>query len=138
MTLHERGGYENCQLCWWEDDGQDDPHADEVWGGPNGDLSLTEARHNVRDHLTMYHRGADTRIGAEDSPAEVHAKRVIMHGCDRLQGQPPAAEAERLWVEIEAHEAVLEGEVHRKIAEYERQAGDERSVSRDAAADSRW
>ena len=22
--------YEICELCWWEDDGQDDPHANEV------------------------------------------------------------------------------------------------------------
>lgn len=35
-----------CHVCFWEDDGQDDPSADEVWGGPNGDLSLTQARAN--------------------------------------------------------------------------------------------
>src|SRR5271166_5860970 len=45
-TLGERGGFEICILCWWEDDGQDDPNADEVWGGPNGKRSLTEARRN--------------------------------------------------------------------------------------------
>jgi hypothetical protein len=31
-------------VCFWHDDGQDDPHADEVWGGPNKGLSLTAAR----------------------------------------------------------------------------------------------
>ena len=44
--LSERGGYEICRLCNWEDDGQDDPHADEVWGGPNGEYSLSQARTN--------------------------------------------------------------------------------------------
>ena len=49
-TLGERGGYEICELCDWEDDGQDDPHADEEWGGPNGHYSLTDARRNFRRH----------------------------------------------------------------------------------------
>ena len=43
-TLHSRGGFEICPVCFWEDDGQDDHDADEVRGGPNSTLSLTEAR----------------------------------------------------------------------------------------------
>jgi hypothetical protein len=35
-------------VCFWHDDGQDDPYADEVWDGPNGWLSLTLARDNYR------------------------------------------------------------------------------------------
>ena len=45
-TLHGRAGYEICKVCFWEDDGQDDHDADEVRGGPNGLLSLTQARLN--------------------------------------------------------------------------------------------
>jgi len=45
-TIGERGCYEICLVCWWEDDGQDNDQADEVLGGPNGRLSLTEARRN--------------------------------------------------------------------------------------------
>jgi hypothetical protein len=45
-TLHGRGGYEICKVCFWEDDGQDDHDLDEVRGGPNGSLSLTQARLN--------------------------------------------------------------------------------------------
>jgi len=44
VTLTERGGYEICSECGWEDDGQDDPYADLITGGPNGRLSLTQAR----------------------------------------------------------------------------------------------
>jgi hypothetical protein len=43
-TLSERGGYEICSVCFWEDDGQDDHDAEEVRGGPNGRLSLAVAR----------------------------------------------------------------------------------------------
>ena len=32
------------RVCFWEDDGQDDYDADVVRDGPNGALSLTEAR----------------------------------------------------------------------------------------------
>lgn len=46
MTVAERGGFEICPVCFWEDDGQDDPDADVVMGGPNGRLSLTQARDN--------------------------------------------------------------------------------------------
>ncbi|MFF4509354.1 CPCC family cysteine-rich protein [Streptomyces sp. NPDC001401] len=46
LTLAERGLYEICPVCFWEDDGQDDHDADRVRGGPNGRLSLTEARQN--------------------------------------------------------------------------------------------
>jgi hypothetical protein len=45
-TLTERGGYEICPVCFWEDDGQDDHDADVVRGGPNQLLSLTAARRN--------------------------------------------------------------------------------------------
>jgi len=45
-TLHGRGGYEICEVCFWEDDGQDDHDADDVRGGPNGVLSLRQARLN--------------------------------------------------------------------------------------------
>ena len=47
-TLPERGGYDICPVCFWEDDGQDDERADEVWGGPNRDVSLTQARTNYQ------------------------------------------------------------------------------------------
>jgi Cysteine-rich CPCC len=46
VTLSERGGDEICQVCFWEDDGQDDHDADVVRSGPNYSLSLTQARTN--------------------------------------------------------------------------------------------
>jgi hypothetical protein len=46
VTLPERGADDICPVCFWEDDGQDDHDADEVRGGPNYSLSLSEARRN--------------------------------------------------------------------------------------------
>ena len=48
-TLYGRGHYEGCPVCFWEDDGQDNHDADIVRGGPNMDLSLTEARRNYQE-----------------------------------------------------------------------------------------
>ncbi len=61
-TLAERGGHEICPVCFWEDDGQDDGDADTVRGGPNGRLSLTQARLNFRE------------IGACDRRLLVHVR----------------------------------------------------------------
>ena len=47
-TLHSRGMFELCPVCFWEDDGQDDHDVDQVRGGPNGSLSLADARSNFR------------------------------------------------------------------------------------------
>jgi len=61
-TLGERGGFEICPVCFWEDDGQDDHDADVVRGGPNGALSLTQARANF------------LQIGACDERARSHVR----------------------------------------------------------------
>jgi len=45
-TLTKRINFEVCDVCYWEDDGQDDGDADECRGGPNGSLSLRQARAN--------------------------------------------------------------------------------------------
>ena len=61
-TLGERGSYEICSVCYWEDDGQDDADADVVRGGPNRGLSLTEGRANY------------LRCGASDPKDSAHVR----------------------------------------------------------------
>jgi hypothetical protein len=45
-TLYGRGQDQICKVCFWQDDGQDEAEADEVWGGPNQGLSLRQAQQN--------------------------------------------------------------------------------------------
>lgn len=45
-TIGERGNYDICKVCWWEDDGQDNMHSEKVMGGPNYGISLVMGRYN--------------------------------------------------------------------------------------------
>ncbi|SRR5581483_2356495 len=47
-TLDERGGYEICHVCFWEDDGQDDEDVDTKRAFSPNHMSLTQARENYR------------------------------------------------------------------------------------------
>ena len=80
-TLDERGVYDICSVCCWEDDNQDDDTADEVWGGPNADLSLTESRIFTGRLLREHH----TRFAAPPSSAVAEAMLAIHHR--RYQGE---------------------------------------------------
>lgn len=75
LTLDSRGNYEICAVCFWEDDGQDEHDADVVRGGPNGALSLTQARRNF------------TRIGACEARM-VHNVREPLPEEHPLKEQP--------------------------------------------------
>ena len=68
-TLEERGGYDICSICWWEDDGQNDDTANLVTGGPNKGYSLTAARRNFLDHRHMYDLGKGNSAVEYPSPA---------------------------------------------------------------------
>jgi len=48
LTFEEPMSFEICEVCFWQDDGQDDSFADAVRGGANHELSLTQARRNFR------------------------------------------------------------------------------------------
>ncbi|WP_052350655.1 CPCC family cysteine-rich protein [Paenibacillus gorillae] len=82
LTLEERGAFEICYLCSWEDDGQDDSNADEVRGGPNGEYSLTEARDNFKMNDTMYN---DDNIILSQSEKEKSTKKALMTEFEKLK-----------------------------------------------------
>ncbi len=120
-TLSERGGYDICELCNWEDDGQDDPHADETWGGPNGAYSLSEARLNFKRHLIMYGPGKPTkRIGGNtNSPLENQAKRAIVEAFEAMMNESDPLARNVLWQRVLDNEMILKSELERHIREYE-------------------
>ena len=48
-SLEERYIFEICNLCWWEDDGQDNNNSDIILSGAN-EVTLTKARYNFLTH----------------------------------------------------------------------------------------
>jgi uncharacterized Zn finger protein (UPF0148 family) len=66
-TLNERGGYEICSICNWEDDGQDDRDADKILGGPNKNISLTENRITIGRILSENANSLKTTINLDPS-----------------------------------------------------------------------
>ncbi|MEP3890414.1 MAG: CPCC family cysteine-rich protein [Hellea sp.] len=49
-SLTERGEWDICPICWWEDDGTDNEEASLYFSGPNNGLQLTAARINFIEH----------------------------------------------------------------------------------------
>jgi hypothetical protein len=82
-TLPERGSYYICPLCFWEDDGQDEPFCEEVWNGPNGDYSLIEARNNFAEYLT-YYRPSDKEMFEKEKEKE-HLKINLIQKYEQLK-----------------------------------------------------
>nr|WP_242689216.1 CPCC family cysteine-rich protein [Pedobacter sp. SYSU D00535] len=79
-TLVERGVHDICDVCNWQDDNQDEESADEIWGGPNSRLSLTDNRLNIGKILNQLADSLNGEINI--SPNEVisilenHDKRM--------------------------------------------------------------
>jgi len=102
-TLTMRCHLECCELCHWQDDGQDDHNADEVTGGPNGDSSLAQARRNFAEMLAGF-RADEAGLVCGDInriDCEPGGKRLPSL-YDRLITSETGVAAERLWREIDA------------------------------------
>ncbi|REK77744.1 CPCC family cysteine-rich protein [Paenibacillus paeoniae] len=113
-TLEERRGWEICCLCNWEDDGQDDPHADKVWGGPNSDYSLTEARENFKKHYIMYR---DRRRILKQTDKEIQIKKSLIHAFQKLR-TAKSESAQQIWQEINSFEKRLDDNLHERVERY--------------------
>jgi hypothetical protein len=120
-TLTEHAGYEICELCNWEDDGQSDSDADEVWGGPNADYSLTEARRNFAQYRVMYQPDRDMRITGADSKLEWETKGFLMEAFKKFASS--AGDQETLVQEILRLEEILRNETARQVREYQAKLG---------------
>lgn len=90
-SLDERGEYDICSVCWWEDDGQDNHNADKVMGGPNYHLSLTQARINFL--ISGISDPQRTDLLALQDPAGKYAQgRVFVLAPDGLSVAEPTAD----------------------------------------------
>ncbi|WKG29213.1 CPCC family cysteine-rich protein [Priestia aryabhattai] len=101
LTLENKGEFEICILCDWEDDGQDDPYADEIFGGPNGEYSLTQGRKNFQSHGFMY----DT-MEKNPSVKEKHIRKLLMSAFEKLSPDQ-SSNNEEIWREIKHYENFL-------------------------------
>jgi len=110
-TLGGRGADEICELCWWEDDGQDDDRADEVAGGPNRDYSLNAARENFQLFGVMYPPQDDTRVGGPDSEKAREIKAELIGVFEAIMKEPSAGRLNALWEQVR----VLERELAREM-----------------------
>ncbi|WP_046216663.1 CPCC family cysteine-rich protein [Paenibacillus wulumuqiensis] len=113
-TLEERQSWEICCLCDWEDDGQDDPYADQVWGGPNQDYSLTQARQNFKNHYSMYN---DKQIILNQTDKEIQTKKSLIHAFKQLETLDDQS-APYIWQEIYSFEKMLADLVDEKVERY--------------------
>lgn len=67
-TLTERGAYEVCTICWWEDEATAFDDAPETESAANHGYTLARARENVADHFDMYDPGQGIGVVADPSP----------------------------------------------------------------------
>lgn len=111
--------YDICILCNWENDGQDDPNADEIWGGPNHDYSLTQARNNFLKYFVMYTPDNNLTIG-EDSKLEKQAKQKIIDSYEKMFNLSEVRLLKKEAFILNKYFKILYKEMNRKIVEYEK------------------
>jgi len=116
-TLEERGNYDICDLCNWEDDGRDDEDSSKSLGGPNGGYSLDEARENFKKYRIMYSPDNNTTITHGDSEEREELKIKLVSIFDRMISGNNISE---LWKQALKIEKGLEQELARSIREYEK------------------
>jgi hypothetical protein len=88
ITLSARDADDICVVCWWHDDGQDNADADIVRGGPNYELSLTQARANMLIHGMSNPRRTDL-AGQRHAAARYElARRFVLSGTRSAIAEP--------------------------------------------------
>ncbi|MEU1520230.1 CPCC family cysteine-rich protein [Streptomyces sp. NPDC005811] len=85
LTLDARCAWEICPECGWEDDGQDDLNADEVWGGPNGSESLTAARLRYADYAARDRSGDRQSLAQGGEGAWQGAAEQVLRGTGKTE-----------------------------------------------------
>lgn len=107
-TLPNRGMYDICQLCLWEDDpSYDSARPDAGVGGANGKYTLRAARANFDERMTMYDE-SDER--SHESERTKKTKRELIAAYKALENAP-RSEHPKLLEQITVHKETLLQEV---------------------------
>jgi hypothetical protein len=111
--------YDICDLCDWEDDGQDDENASIVSGGPNSGYSLEQARTNFQKYKTMYSPDNNTTIFDGDSDLRVSLKNELIGVFEKMLSLG-SSKTNSLWKRALKLEKSLYKELGDSIKEYEK------------------
>jgi len=76
-----------------------------VWGGPNQDNSLTQARENFKKYLIMYDPMRPR--SNQDAPAVISAKRVLIQMFNELLQVKDEKAKQELWARAREAEDTL-------------------------------
>lgn len=117
-TLAERGGYNICCICNWEDDGQDDSDSSRA-GSPNKGYSLDSARENFIKYLIMYPPDNNTNIGGGDSKQRIELKKQLISVFEKMLVSE-TSKLKKLWLNSFKIQKELGLELERVIRAYER------------------
>jgi len=109
--------YGICELCNWEDDGQDDEDSHRR-SGPNNGYSLDLARKNFSKYLTMYSPDNNPTIGREGSRQRPQLKKQLISVFEQLV-ESTGKERDRLWLTAFGIERKLYHELKKSIKKYE-------------------
>lgn len=89
-TLEGRSEYEICDVCNWEDSGQDDPDADTAYGGPNGGFSLTGSRCSIALQIMENESPSAPVWGSGDDAANERIAAEVLATIERHRQQKAA------------------------------------------------
>lgn len=104
-TLRGRRDYNICELCRWEDDGDND-------GGANSGYSLARARRNFEGSLSKYDEAHPYFF--DDTEAIRNEKRLLMAAFDAFERTPDGIAAIRAWWNVMAAEESLRLQVRKR------------------------
>ena len=119
-TLERVAALDICELCDWQDDGQDDEDAGVVRGTWNGDLSLARARDHYHRYGTMYPPDADTRHPPGDTLVTVGARERLVEAFAELEGTACEQRLAQLRRCVAREERLLLAELDRVLEQEER------------------
>ncbi len=94
-TLEERGSYEICLICNWEDDDQDDDDADQILGGPNGNISLETARRDFEQGLINFENNTGL-FRITHAPKILNRLLLFKNKLERYKFDNPESEEEKV------------------------------------------